>query len=111
MDLLRRTRSPAVLGRVALWGRVIEHELGFRARFGYPQTVRLICQFCFWQRSAGRITPTVVGWFQKDDLLPMCDEHVEIAARFGMRPQVLLSARTVDQELRATYAVDPLAMI
>ena len=37
LDLLRRTRCPAVLGRVALWGRVIEHELGFRARYGYPQ--------------------------------------------------------------------------
>jgi hypothetical protein len=53
----------------------------------------------------------VVGWFPRDDLLPMCDEHVEIAARFGMRPQVLLPARAVDQMLRATYAVDPLAMI
>ena len=111
VDLLRRTRCPAVLGRVALWGRVIEHELGFRARFGYPQTVRLICQFCFWQWGAKRNEPTVVGWFPRDDLLPMCDAHVEVAARFGMIPQALLPARTVDQALRATYAVDPLAMI
>ena len=27
LDILRRTRCPAVLGRVALWGRVIEHDL------------------------------------------------------------------------------------
>jgi hypothetical protein len=96
---------------VALWGRVIEHELGFRAMFGYPQTVRLICQFCFWQWGTKRNEPAVVGWFPRNDLLPMCDEHVEIAARFGMRPQVLLPVSTVDQALRATYAVDPLAMI
>ena len=49
IDHLRRTRCPAVLGRVALWGRVIEHEHGYRARFAYPQRLRLICQFCFWQ--------------------------------------------------------------
>ena len=48
-DILRRTRMPAVLGRVALWGRVIEHELGYRAQFGYPQRLSLVCQFCFWQ--------------------------------------------------------------
>ena len=37
LDLLRKTRTPGVLSRVALWGRVIEHELGFRASLGYPQ--------------------------------------------------------------------------
>ena len=26
----------AVVGRVALWGRVIEHEFGWRAEFAYP---------------------------------------------------------------------------
>jgi hypothetical protein len=48
LEVLRKTRCPAVLGRVALWGRVIEHEHGFRAQFAYPQRLRLICQFCFW---------------------------------------------------------------
>ena len=46
-------------GRVALWGRVIEHELGYRARYGYPQRLRLICQFCFWQWGTHGVTPTV----------------------------------------------------
>ena len=108
LDLLRRTRSPAVLGRVAFWGRVIEHELGFRARFGYPQRLRLLCQFCFWLRGDDGNVPTVVGWFPRDDLLPMCDGHLEIAARYGMRPQRLLPAEVVDQGLRDVYAVDPL---
>lgn len=30
------TGPRAVVGLVALWGRVIEHEHGYRARFGYP---------------------------------------------------------------------------
>ena len=41
-----------MLGRVALWGRVIEHEHGYRARFAYPQRLRLLCQFCFWKIEA-----------------------------------------------------------
>jgi hypothetical protein len=109
-DLLRRTRSPAVLGRVALWGRVIEHELGYRGRFGYPQRVRLVCQFCFWQWGAigPAPSPSVVGWFPREELVPMCDVHVEIAHRYGMRPRALLDGPDVDQALRATYRVDPL---
>ncbi len=106
LDLLRRTRSPAVLGRVALWGRVIEHELGFRARFGYPQRIRLLCQFCFWLRGAEAPPPDVVGWFPRDDLLPMCEPHVGIAARYGMRPRHMLPADEVEQRLRGEYAVD-----
>ena len=49
---LRETRCPAVVGRVALWGRVIEHEHGYRAEFAYPQRLALICQFCFWMGGA-----------------------------------------------------------
>ena len=105
-DLLRRTRSPAVLGRVAFWGRVIEHELGFRARFGYPQRIRLLCQFCFWLRGDDGEEPSVVGWFPREDLLPMCDDHVEIAARYGMRPHRLFGAGEVEQRLRGAYSVD-----
>jgi len=110
VHLLRRTRNPAVLGRVALWGRVIEHELGFRARLGYPQRVRLICQFCFWQRGPEAVAPSVIGWFPRDQMLPLCAEHADIAARYGMRPQASLPADEVDQLLRSTYAVDPLAL-
>jgi len=110
VDLLRRTRNPAVLGRVALWGRVIEHALGFRARFGYPQRVRLICQFCFWQHGPEAASPSVVGWFPRDELLPLCEKHADIAARYGMRPQASLPAGEVDQLLRSAYAVDPLTL-
>jgi hypothetical protein len=110
LDLLRRTRCPAVLGRVALWGRVIEHELGFRGQYGYPQRLRLICQFCFWQWGTHGVRPAVVGWFPRGDLLPMCDDHAEMAGRYGMRPHAWLPFEETDQRLRDTYAVDPLAI-
>ncbi|HXF36669.1 MAG TPA: hypothetical protein VNO17_05740, partial [Actinomycetota bacterium] len=43
---LKRAKDPAVVGTVALWGTVIEHDLGYRARFAYPQRLRLVCTFC-----------------------------------------------------------------
>jgi hypothetical protein len=109
LDTLRKTRCPAVLGRVALWGRVIEHEQGYRARFGYPQRLRLICQFCFWQESAASSRPDVVSWYARDLLVPMCVRHLGIAEANGMRPRRILPAGIVDLRLRETYAVDTLA--
>ena len=108
LDLLRRTRCPAVLGRVALWGRVIEHYLGYRAQFAYPQLITLICQFCFWQWGTHGATPDVVGWFPRDELVPLCWAHLEQAQRYGMEPRRLLPAGEIDLRVRETYAVDPL---
>jgi hypothetical protein len=110
LDFLRRTRCPAVLGRVALWGRVIEHEHGYRARFAYPQRLRLICQFCFWQESAAASKPDVVSWYARDLLVPMCVHHLGVAEANGMRPRRILPAGIVDLRLRETYAVDALVV-
>jgi hypothetical protein len=109
-DLLRHTKFPAVLGRVALWGRVVEHDLGYRARFGYPQRVRLVCRFCFWQWGPLGRPPEVVAWFPRDELIPMCEAHLVTARHNGMRPRSLLAASAVEQTLRERYAVDPLAI-
>jgi hypothetical protein len=110
LEVLRKTRCPAVLGRVALWGRVIEHEHGFRAQFAYPQRLRLICQFCFWMTGARRAAPAHVGWFPRDELMPMCDAHLAVARRNGVSPRIVLPADEVAQRLRDTYAVDALAV-
>jgi len=99
-----------VLGRVALWGRVVEHELGYRARFGYPQRLRLVCQFCFWQKGPLGRAPAVVAFYPRDELVPLCATHLESAQANGMPPRRLLPADLVDQRLRETYAVDPLAI-
>jgi hypothetical protein len=109
VEILRRTRCPAVLGRVAFWGRVIEHELGYRAQFGYPQRLALVCQFCFWLWGPHGTRPAIVGWLQRDELIPFCWPHLEQAQRYGMEPRRLLSADEIDLRLRETYAVDMLA--
>jgi hypothetical protein len=109
-EVLRRTRTPAVLGRVALWGRVIEHDLGFRAEFGYPQSLGLVCQFCFWQWGPTGRRPSLVGWFPRDELIPFCWTHLEVAQRYGMEPRRLLPADELDLRLRETYAVDALLL-
>ena len=109
VEILRRTRCPAVLGRVAFWGRVIEHELGYRAQYGYPQRLALVCQFCFWLWGPHGTRPAIVGWFTRDELIPFCWPHLEQARRYGMEPRRLLSADEIDLRLRETYAVDMLA--
>ena len=109
-DLLRRTKNPAVLGRVALWGRVIEHESGYRAEFGYPQRLRLVCQFCFWHAGTLDSAADVVGHYGRGRMLPLCVAHQAAASRFGIRPVSVMRAGAVEQRLRATYAVDPLAI-
>lgn len=109
LDLLRRTKCPAVLGRVALWGRVIEHERGFRAHFAYPQRLRLICQFCFWQWGFRGPLPGSVGWYPGGHLVPFCPTHLSIATRIGLGPRWVLPAGDIDQALRDRYAVDTLA--
>ena len=110
IEVLRKTKCPAVLGRVAFWGRVIEHEHGYRARFAYPQRLRLICQFCFWMMGAHHEPPVHVGWFPKDELIPLCDEHLGVARRNGVSPRRLLPGDHVSQALREAYAVDALAI-
>jgi hypothetical protein len=40
----------------------------------------------------------------------MCDDHAAMAGRYGMRPQASLPLGEIDQRLRDTYAVDPLAI-
>jgi len=110
IDVLRRTRNPAVLGRVALWGRIVEHDLGFRAQFAYPQRLRLICQFCFWIAGVRGASPERVGWFPRGELMPLCDEHLGVARRNGEAPRFLHPAEVMAQRLRDTYAVDVLAL-
>jgi hypothetical protein len=39
---------PSVVGTVSLWGTVIEHERGWRARNAYPARLGLVCAMCAW---------------------------------------------------------------
>ncbi|MGZ8625886.1 MAG: hypothetical protein ACXWXK_04335 [Actinomycetota bacterium] len=110
-DRLRRTRDPAVLGRVALWGRVLEHEHGFRAEQGYPQRLALICQLCFWQWGAEHSNPPdVVVRRRGGRLVPLCEPHLELCRRYGYPARHLLAAGVVERALLDAYAVDVLRL-
>ena len=41
-ELPRRLRKPIALGRVSLWGRVIENVGGWRAQYAYPYELFLV---------------------------------------------------------------------
>jgi hypothetical protein len=75
--LVRRERPawppPPVIGRVALWGRTIVHERGWRARFAYPDRLRLVCALCA-SVEPGPGEPTVVHAFA-GRVYPLCGAH------------------------------------
>jgi hypothetical protein len=108
-DLLRRTRDPAVLGTVALWGRVAEHEHGYRAEYGYPQRLALLCQLCFWQWGAERsVACEFVVRHRGGRMVPLCAPHLELCERYGYPVRRVLDADVVERTLLDAYAVDVL---
>jgi len=108
-DPLRRTRDPAVVGTVALWGRIVEHEFGFRAELGYPQRLSLICRLCFWQWGLIHSErPTVVVRHRGGSMVPLCEEHLALVRRHGYPVRTLLEAAPIERTLLDTYAVDVL---
>jgi hypothetical protein len=97
--LARAGRSTAVIGRVAMWGRVIEHSKGFRAELAYPSRLALVCSWCLWRGRMPAVPDRVVqggAW-----LRPACEEHM-LRSRGGHASQ----ANEVLQELLDTYGVD-----
>jgi hypothetical protein len=108
-DDLRRTRDPAVLGTVALWGRIVEHEHGYRAALAYPQRLRLACYLCFslWGRRGPGGCEVVVR-HRGGRMVPLCEPHLELSRRYGYPVPRLLRAGSVESVLLGTYAVDPL---
>ncbi|MGH2590268.1 MAG: hypothetical protein ACRDGW_05665 [Actinomycetota bacterium] len=108
-DLLRRTRNPSVLGTVALWGRVAEHQHGYRAEFGYAQRLGLICQLCFWQRGAAASNACdVVVRHRGGRMVPLCVTHLELSRRYGYPTRRILEAHDVERALLDAYGVDPM---
>jgi hypothetical protein len=106
--LLRWARSPAVIGTVALWGRVIEHDLGFRAEFAYPQRLRLVCHVCLWRFGLRHAECDVVARMERGRLVPLCAAHLDLSIRCGVRVRSVGDAREVHRGVLAGYAVDPL---
>jgi hypothetical protein len=102
--LARSGRSAAVVGRVAMWGRVIEHTKGYRAEFAYPSRLRLVCSWCLWY---GRLPAVPDLVFERGGgLRPACEAHRKRPAAVGTR----LDVDQVQQELLDTYGIEPLAV-
>lgn len=100
--LARSGRTAAVVGRVAMWGRVIEHTKGFRAEFAYPSRLRLVCSWCLWY---GRLPAIPDRVFEREaELRPACADHATRPGAVGD----LLDVDHVQQELLDTYGIEPL---
>jgi hypothetical protein len=105
-DVLHRARNPSVVGTVALWGRVVEHELGYRAEFAYPQRLMLVCHLCFWLWGPNRSAAREVVRLRGGRLVPLCDEHLQLSRRYGYPSRRFAGANEVEVALLSTYAVD-----
>ena len=106
---LRRTRDPAVLGTVALWGLIAEHDLGYRAAFGYPQRLGLVCYLCFSLSAIRSLDPVeAVVRHRGGRMVPLCEPHLELSRRYDYPMPTVLASGAVTSALLATYAVDPL---
>jgi hypothetical protein len=98
--------TPPVAGTVALWGRVIEHERGWRAACAYPSRLTLVCTLCAGLEPGPGVPVTVHRFVGQ--LYPLCEQH-----RWGI--QLPDGRRTVDTgiepsallaDLLDRYAVD-----
>jgi hypothetical protein len=91
----------AVVGTVSLWGRVIEHESGYRAEHAYPSSLRLVCSRCGRARDVARM---VVGprRGRPGRLIVACRRHLRRPHR-GVLP-----ARVVQERLLQGYGIDRL---
>ena len=110
IDLLRRARGPAVVGTVALWGTVVEHALGYRARFGYPLELRLVCPICFWQQGARSRSPTVLAALRRESML-LCEDHLRAALAVELPVRRLIPARDALHALLEVYGVGELPRV
>lgn len=105
-ELLRRTRGPVVIATVALWGTVVEHPLGYRARFGYPERLRLVCAICFWRLGFdGSREPTEVVTPSGGRRMPLCEAHLETARAAELPIRGLSPAAEVLSTLLHVYGV------
>lgn len=111
LELLQRTKGPTVLGAVSLWGRIIEHELGYRARFAYPQRLHLVCPICFWQLGVGGNVPAVIASVRGGELLPLCEQHVNSALATGLSVRQLRAAAEVEAAVLEAYGVAELETV
>ncbi len=90
--------SVGVVGAIAMWGTVIEHDRGARAQLAYPARLRLVCSVCLGE-GRGAVDPSVVVG-SSTSLSPLCSRHA--IGHVGPRKP----AADVQADLLSSYAVD-----
>jgi len=101
---------PPVVGTVTLWGRMVEHELGWRAAFAYPSRLRLVCAMCAWFEPGPGNPVTVHTMFRR--LYTLCDVHrggIQIPDGRRSKPTDV-DPDELQRRLLATYTVDLLPL-
>ena len=87
-----------MVGAIAMWGTVVEHQRGARSRFAYPARLRLVCGPCL-HAGAGAVDPlTVVD--RGGTLTALCSTHGRSVGG-SAEP-----AAPIQAELLATYGVE-----
>ena len=97
---------PPVVGTVSLWGRVIEHELGWRGALAYPARLTIACTLCL-SLEPGPGEPAVIHRFL-GQLYPMCSVHRKGLELPGGRRTALtdLEPDALRRDLLDAYGVD-----
>jgi hypothetical protein len=96
--------STCVVGRVAGWGRVVEHTKGWRAGFAYPLSLAVICVGCLgWSGRLARAhwicsSPAGRRW-------AACHEHTQESPRIPASMRLVMTAAEAEGQLLARYGV------
>jgi hypothetical protein len=93
--------STTVVGAVAMWGTVVEHQRGARSAVAYPARLRLVCGPCL-SSGAGAVA-AVAATDRGGPVVVGCRRHRPVGP--GTR-----SADDLQAELLSTYAVDVLPL-
>jgi hypothetical protein len=93
--------ATVVVGAIAMWGRVIEHERGARARFAYPARLAIVCGRCLADGRGAIAAAHVID--VAEGLFALCGEHLRVTD--GVRNTVEVQA-----DLLSAYGVDPLPL-
>jgi len=103
-----------VIGQVIGWGRVIEHERGWRAAQVLPASLGVICTRCRVEKRVLRRALSVVYWGpDKKFTLALCARHGNYLKQKGqVRNKALdfVSADTVERHLIKRYRVKPVGL-
>jgi hypothetical protein len=113
--------SPSSSNELAVWRSwaqwrcgetIVEHALGYRAGFGYPQRLCLICPICFWQLGAARSrAPVVVAALRRAPAMPLGDRHLSTASAVGVSMRRLIPAGDALQALLDLYGIEDLSLL